>query len=79
MAFMIKYRRTTRTAIVFEDLGEMHETTSDTDIMLVLPRWACKLLSKAARLMYLAKLEFAVWRRPDVSLINKICYGFQMA
>jgi hypothetical protein len=75
---MIKYKRTTRTAIIFEDTGEMHDIQTETDVMMVLPKWACKGLRGLARLAYLAKLEIKVWKS-NASLLNKVCYGYQMA
>jgi hypothetical protein len=75
---MIRYRRTTRTAIILEGLGEMHELETDTDIMMVLPRWVCKAIRSALRLGFIIKLEIKVWRS-NTSLLNKIAYGYQMA
>lgn len=75
---MIKFRRTTRTAIIFEDTGEIHNIETDVDVMIVLPSWAVKALRGAAQAAYLLKLEIKAWRS-NASLLNKIAYGYQMA
>lgn len=75
---MIKLRRTTRTTLIFEDTGELHQIETDTDVTMVVPQWIVKALRGAARLSYLIKLEIKVWRS-NASLINKVAYGYQMA
>lgn len=74
---MIKFRKTTRTAIIFEQDGEMYEVESDTDVIAVLPRWLCNMIKRALRLGFILKLEVKAWKS-NASFLNKLCYGYQM-
>lgn len=74
---MIKIKRMTKTVVIFEDTGQISERETDLDLMIVAPRWVSKLARKIAHVKLLAERELEAWRS-DMSLMNKICYGYQM-